>query len=486
MRGLTLRVTNSTSGTLTVSDVPGFAPLAPGETRDLLYTNEVQNSLEYGRLNGYLISGSVASQFVSGTLLNQAPVGRTFTGASPTAEGTPGLVPSAPVVNRGNYLKADGTWSGVTPFSIGAIPQSLLTAQGDLLVRGLTTTERLPLGTLGQAFRAGVTSPEWRDTGLSGTFAARPSPGAYYSGMFYWSTDLSEITLCYYNGTAYAWGIVGGPILSNITPVALGVAAAGTGTEASRNDHRHAMPTASDVGAVPTARTVSTTAPLSGGGALSGDLILTVATATTLAVGVVQLSTTTPQALGTAAAGTAGTVSDAGHVHAMPSAGDVGAIPTTALTNTTPLALGTAASGSSSDVARVDHVHAMPAFPPAMIPLGGYSTVDGTMGTVAIGGSPYALINTDYDRTGLATTWAFVLGGSVTNPDVGTVVLWDVAGAAAAATITVTLATPVTSHSTTFTAPTIATTYELRASVTGGGVGNYVIINSAAIRITWA
>ena len=410
MRGLTLRVTNSTSGTLTVSDVPGFAPLAPGDTRDLLYTNEVQNSLEYGKLNGYLISGSVSSQFVSGTLLNQAPVGRTFTGASPTAEGTPGLVPSAPVVNRGNYLKADGTWSGVTPFSIGAIPQSLLTAQGDLLVRGLTTTERLPLGTLGQAFRAGVTSPEWRDTGLSGTFAARPSPGAYYSGMFYWSTDTSTITLCYYNGTAYAWGIVGGPTLSNIIPVALGVAAAGTGTEASRNDH----------------------------------------------------------------------------VHAMPSAGDVGAIPTTALTNTTPLALGTAASGSSSDVARVDHVHAMPAFPPAMIPLGGYSTVDGTMGTTAIGGSPYALIKTDYDRTGLATTWAFVLGGSVTNPDTGTVVLWDVAGAAAVATLTVASATPATSHSSTFASPSTLTTYELRASVTGGGVGNYVIINSAAIRITWA
>lgn len=444
MRGLTLRVTNSTSGTLTVSDVPGFAPLAPGETRDLLYTNEVQNSLEYGKLNGYLISGSVASQFVSGTLLNQSPVGRTFTGASPTAEGTPGLVPSAPVVNRGNYLKADGTWSGVTPFSIGAIPQSLLTAQGDLLVRGLTTTERLPLGTLGQAFRAGVTSPEWRDTGLSGTFATRPSPGAYYSGMFYWSTDLSEITLCYYNGTAYAWGIVGGPILSNIIPVALGVADAGTGTEASRNDHRHAMPTASDVGAVPIARTVSTTAPLSGGGALSSNLTLTVATATTSAVGVVQLSNATPQALGSATPGTAGTVSDAGHRHAMP------------------------------------------AFPPAMIPLGGYSTVDGTMGTVAIGGSPYALIKTDYDRTGLATTWAFVLGGSVTAPDVGTVVLWDVALAVAAATITVTSATPVTSHSTTFVSPSTLTTYEVRASVTGGGVGNYVVINSAAIRITWA
>lgn len=210
MRGLTLQITNKTSGTLNVSDVPGFAPLAPGETRDLLYTNEVQNSLEYGKLNGYLISGSLASQFVSGTLLNQSPVGRTFTGATPTAAGTPGLVPSAPVVNRGNYLKADGTWSGVTPFSIGAIPESKLTAQGDLLVRGVTTTERLPLGTLGQTLRSGVARPEWRDLSISGTIASRPAPSAYYAGVTYWSTDTSTLTLCHYTGTAWVWGSTGG------------------------------------------------------------------------------------------------------------------------------------------------------------------------------------------------------------------------------------------------------------------------------------
>ena len=41
----------------------------------------------------------------------------------------------------------------------------------------------------------------------------------------------------------------GGASLSDAIPQTLGTAAAGTGTEASRNDHRHAMPTAAQVGA---------------------------------------------------------------------------------------------------------------------------------------------------------------------------------------------------------------------------------------------
>lgn len=452
MRGLTLRLTNATATVVAVPDLPGVAPFAPGEARELLYVSEVQNSLEYGSINALLIGGKLTAQFVSGTVLNQAPVGRTFTGASPTADGERGLVPPAPTAIRGNYLKADGTWSPVTPPAIGAIPQSVLTTQGDTLYRGVTTTERLPLGTLGQSYRAGTVIPEWRDATLSGLLTARPSPSAYYQGVFFWATDTSEVTLCYYDGSAYVWGSTGGAPLSNAVPQPLGSATAGAGVAASRDDHVHAMPTASDVGAIPN------TALTSGN----------------------------PSALGTVGPGSSSDVARLDHVHPMPSAGDVGALPTSALTATTPQPLGVSAAGISSDVARVDHVHAMPAFPPAMIPLGGYATVDGTLGTVAIGGSPYALIDTDYDRTGLTATWEFVVGASVTAPDVGTVVLWDVGAAAAAGTISVTSATPVTSHSTTFTAPVIPTTYELRASVTGGGGGNYVVINSAAIRITWA
>jgi hypothetical protein len=45
------------------------------------------------------------------------------------------------------------------------------------------------------------------------------------------------------------------------------------------------------------------------------------------------LSTAMPQPLGTAAAGTVGDASDAGHVHAMPSASDVGAIAASLLTH---------------------------------------------------------------------------------------------------------------------------------------------------------
>lgn len=157
-----------------------------------------------------------------------------------------------------------------------------------------------------------------------------------------------------------------------------------------------------------------------------------------------------------------------------------------ALSNNAPQPLGVASPGTSHDVSRADHVHATPTHPPAMILLGGYATVDGTMGTAVIGGTPYALLDTDYDRTGLTATWEFVVGGSVTAPDTGTIVLWDVGGGAPAASISVTSGTPVTSHSTPLAAPVATKTYELRASVTGGGAGNYVVVNSAAIRVTWA
>lgn len=76
MRGLTLRLTNISASPLALADLPGQTILGPGETRELLYTSEVQVSLEYGSINGLIVSGRVAAQFVSGTVLNQAPVGR--------------------------------------------------------------------------------------------------------------------------------------------------------------------------------------------------------------------------------------------------------------------------------------------------------------------------------------------------------------------------------------------------------------------------
>jgi hypothetical protein len=208
MRGLTLRLTNISASPLALADLPDQTILGPGVTRELLYTSEVQVSLEYGSINGYLLAGRISAQFVSGTVLNQAPVGRTYIGATPSTEGGRGLVPPAAIADREGYLKADGTWTKITPAAIGAIPQSLLTAQGDTLFRGVTTTERLPLGTPGQVYRAGVVNPEWLDAAKAGLLSARPLPGPTLAGVLYWATDQpigSQLSICYFNGGGYGW-----------------------------------------------------------------------------------------------------------------------------------------------------------------------------------------------------------------------------------------------------------------------------------------
>ena len=64
------------------------------------------------------------------------------------------------------------------------------------------------------------------------------------------------------------------PAASSTIPAALGTATVGVGTTWARADHVHAMPTAAQVGAVPTSRQVIAGSGLSGGGALSGDVTL--------------------------------------------------------------------------------------------------------------------------------------------------------------------------------------------------------------------
>lgn len=70
----------------------------------------------------------------------------------------------------------------------------------------------------------------------------------------------------------------GGADLSTATPQPLGSATAGASGEASDAAHVHAMPSAADVGAVPTSRTVTPLTGLTGGGALSDNISLAVDT----------------------------------------------------------------------------------------------------------------------------------------------------------------------------------------------------------------
>ena len=104
----------------------------------------------------------------------------------------------------------------------------------------------------------------------------------------------------------------GGVSLSNTTPQALGVAAAGTGTEASRDDHVHAMPDLGDLG------DVSASTP-SDGDVLAYDT----GTSTWTTTAPLGLSSATPAALGVAAAGTGTAASRDDHVHAVPALGDL-------------------------------------------------------------------------------------------------------------------------------------------------------------------
>jgi hypothetical protein len=117
-------------------------------------------------------------------------------------------------------------------------------------------------------------------------------------------------------------GAIGTAALSSATPAALGVASAGTATDVTRADHVHAMPSAADVGAVGTATTITAGTALAGGGDLSTSRTLDVV-----------LSTSTPAALGTAAAGTAVNPARGDHIHAMPSASDVGAVANSLITS---------------------------------------------------------------------------------------------------------------------------------------------------------
>ena len=147
----------------------------------------------------------------------------------------------------------------------------------------------------------------------------------------------------------------------------------------------------------------------------------------------------TPAALGAAGAGTATELARGDHVHAMPSAGDVGAVGTATsitagtalagggdlsasrtldvvLSDATPAALGTAAAGTAVLPARADHIHDAQ-------DLSGYvanslvdakgdlisATADNTPARLAVGTNGHVLTADSAESTGLK--WAAVGGG---------------------------------------------------------------------------
>lgn len=139
---------------------------------------------------------------------------------------------------------------------------------------------------------------------------------------------------------------------SNTNPLMDGSVATGTSTRYARADHIHA----SDTSRAPLASPALTGTPTSP--TAPADTNTTQVATTAFVLG--QASSTLPATLGSAGVGTSTRYARADHIHAMPTAANVGAISTDALTSTNPASLGSVSPGVSTNVSRVDHVHAMP------------------------------------------------------------------------------------------------------------------------------
>jgi hypothetical protein len=125
---------------------------------------------------------------------------------------------------------------------------------------------------------------------------------------------------------------------------------------------------------------------------------------------------TVAAALGTTTAGTVNRAARQDHVHAMPTATDVGAIGTAALTTSNPAALAAATTaGTVNRAARQDHVHALPtaadigAVANALIDAAGdliVGSADNTVGRLALGADG-SVLTVDTAGSGVAKIkWA--------------------------------------------------------------------------------
>jgi len=263
------------------------------------------------------------------------------------------------------------------------------------------------------------------------------------------------VTAADVSALALAGGTMAGAIAmgaNGITGLANPTGSQDADTKAAR-DTAIAAVTTTTLGAVPTGRTLTTTAPLRIGGGASADLstnrTLSVAAASTSAAGVVQLSSATPQPLGSAAAGSAGTASDAGHVHALPSLATLGA-------------------GLQRAVLPVSGAVSSPT---------GAATV---CGWVYLDPTAWAITS----KTLVATLE--VMGNTSAAACTAAAALYTSStGIVTDATTTITAQTP-TRYTHTLTVPGSATLYELRVTPSGGTGGVDYAVCSATLILTWS
>jgi hypothetical protein len=84
-------------------------------------------------------------------------------------------------------------------------------------------------------------------TSYTSTQLAGLSAGAKWAGRIVWNSTTSKLQVS--NGSTFS-DVDTSVALASTNPAALGVATPGNGTTAARDNHVHAMPSASDVGAI--------------------------------------------------------------------------------------------------------------------------------------------------------------------------------------------------------------------------------------------
>lgn len=118
----------------------------------------------------------------------------TYTGATVSAAGIPGLVPAAASADRDKFLKADGTYD--TPSSTSTI----LTTKGDLLTRTTSAETRLPVGSNGAVLTADsgeASGLKWATIGggsLSHTYLGYNTAGGSTETMTRYRQIMKKIT----------------------------------------------------------------------------------------------------------------------------------------------------------------------------------------------------------------------------------------------------------------------------------------------------
>lgn len=215
----------------------------------------------------------------------------------------------------------------------------------------------------------------------------------------------------------------------------------------------------------------------------------------------VQVSSDTPHALGSASAGSSSQASRSDHVHALPSAASISAVPTSrTVTVSSPLTGGGALSsdisiGLSTPIAVINGGTGSDSASAARAALG---VQDSLRRESILSGSATSVTASGYDAVGyyyFSPTENAISGrtlsltleaiGMVVYGVTGTIVLYDLTNSSTAATLSWT-ETSATRKTASVTLPVGNTTYELRLSKSGGAVDAYVLVGGVNVLKSWS